>query len=394
MLRNAAKNYFLTAIGITLASLTLGATASDAPKTSGKKKNQQQAVELMWPEPPDTPRIKVADILASEADLGRKMTFRESFNKFLTGERPHLERIYQPRDVVVSDDGNRVYASDFGTQAVFVFDREKKKVTTLPAARPFGLALDGQENLYIAEQEPKQIRVLDRGGNTLRTIKHNSLVRPADIALDLVRGRLYVADPSRKASMDHSVKVFDLMGNFIRKIGTAKGICDGCLYFPTYLAVDKNGNVYVTSTLKSQVDVFDPQGKFLKAIGGRGTNFGSFDKPKGVALDSYGNIYVVDSGWSNVQIFNQKGEVLLFFGGRGTYPGLLANPTGMTIGKDNKIYVADYLNYRVAVYQLVNTKAEDSFLAPPAVNDKNDKEDKAIKAVKQPVKEVTDQTRK
>jgi DNA-binding beta-propeller fold protein YncE len=119
------------------------------------------------------------------------------------------------------------------------------------------------------------------------------------------------------------------------------------------VATDSTGNVYVSNTLNGRIEVFDAEGTYLRHIGERGNGYGMFDKPKGVAIDSFDNVYVVDSGWSNVQIFNQKGEVLLFFGGRGEYPGLLANPTGIAIDKRNRIYVADFLNYRVASYQLV-----------------------------------------
>ncbi len=114
------------------------------------------------------------------------------------------------------------------------------------------------------------------------------------------------------------------------------------------------------------MQVFDPDGNYLKKFGERGNAWGMFDKPKGVALDSFGNVYVVDSGWSNVQIFNQKGQVLMFFGGRGPLPGMLKNPTAVAIDADDRIYVADFINHRVNVYQLVNTTAEDSFLNPLA----------------------------
>ena len=120
------------------------------------------------------------------------------------------------------------------------------------------------------------------------------------------------------------------------------------------------------NTLNARIDVFDSEGKYLKRIGERGNSYGMFDKPKGVALDTFDNVYVVDSGWSNVQIFNQNGEVLLFFAGRGSNPGLLANPTGIAIDKQNRIYVADFLNYRVAVYQLVNVTADGSRIIEPA----------------------------
>lgn len=389
MLTGSIKKYCLTGgIVAMAASMALVSVASSAPKKSKKSKDQMQVIELAWPEPPLTPRIKVVNILGSEADLGRKMTFRESLMKFLTGEKPTIARIYQPRDVVVSDDGKRVYASDFGESAVFIFDFETRKVSTIPAARPFGLALDEKENLYVSEEEAKRIVVFDRSGNKVRTITHEKLIRPTDVTIDRVRKRLYVADASKKASPDHTVKIFDLEGKFLGTIGKGKGDCKGCLFFPTYVAVDNQGNVYVTSTLNARVDEFDPQGNYLKTIGGRGTNFGLFDKPKGVAIDSFGNIHVVDSGWSNVQIFNQKGEVLLFYGGRGAYPGLMKNPTGIAIDKDNKIYVADYLNYRVTVYQLVNTKAEDSYISPPAADNQ---EEKAIKDQKQQAAKETNQ---
>jgi DNA-binding beta-propeller fold protein YncE len=334
---------------------------------------QAEFVDLVWPEAPETPRIKVVDILASEADLGRKISARESWMKFLTGATPEIAHIYQPRDVAVSDDGNRVYASDFGQSVIFIFDLGMKKVRTIPSESPFGLALDAQENLYVVEQANKRVVVFDRQGNKVRTITHERIIRPTDIAIDRERKLFYLADPAKKGADDHSVKVFSLEGKFLRTLGQGKGDCQGCLFFPTYVTTDQKGNVYVTSTLNSRVEVFDPTGRYVKTIGERGTSFGMFDKPKGVAVDSFGNIYVADSGWSNIQIFNQKGEVLLFFGGRGDYPGLLKNPTGIAIDKNNRIYVADYLNYRITVYQLINTKAEDSYISLPPVKESDAK---------------------
>jgi len=331
-----------------------------------KDKQAPEYLELMWPEPPQEPRIKFVDVLSSELDVGRKITFRESFMKTLTGKKVDIAKMYQPRDVAVSDDGKRVYTSDFGQSVVHVFDHEARIMQSWRAERAFGLALDADENIYVVEQEARQIKVFNRGGEVLRTIKHASIIRPTDIAIDRIRQRIYLADPATKASEEHLVRVFDMEGNLLLKIGKAKGTCEGCLYFPTYVAVGKNGDVYVTSTMNARVDVFDMEGNYLRRIGDRGNGYGLFDKPKGVALDAFDNIYVVDSGWSNVQIFNQKGEVLLFFGGRGSYPGLLKNPTGITITKNNKIFVADFLNYRVVQYELVNTKAADSFLVIPA----------------------------
>lgn len=383
--RNAGNTALVVLLIATLGGFGFLDIASAKGK-KGKKKTEAaepDLLQLVWPEPPLEPRIKFLQSYADEKHLGRKPTRRELFMEFFAGTVPPRSHVYQPMDIAVSDDGKRFYVADFGRTVVFLFDFETQRVTSIgetrPFSRPFGLALDEHENLYVVEQGSRRIVVLDREHKPIRIIKHPSLVRPADIELDRERGLLYVADPATKASEDHSVKVFDLEGNLLRTVGE-KGMCDGCLFFPTYLALDAKGNLYVTSTLKSRVDVFDPAGKYLKYFGERGTAYGMFDKPKGVAVDSFGNVYVVDSGWSNVQIFNQKGQVLLFFGGRGSHPGLLKNPTGITIDAQNRIFVADYLNYRVSTYELVNTAAEDSYIqsgqetssAPPAPPARND----------------------
>ncbi len=352
-----------TAGGITIGGLLVILSGCATPPPN-------EPVRLVWPPPPLTARIEFVRSIVSDQDLSQDTTFSQSLLNFLGGEKPAPNRIVEPMGLAVSDDGQRVYVSDFAHLAVFIFDFPQKKFTKIGSeeklARPVGIALDAQEQLYVVEQEKKGISVFDRQGKKIQFITHSSVERPTGIALDRARGKIYLADSSHTKSEQHNVKVFNVKGDLIGTIGKGKGGEAGEFLFPTYLAVDTQGNLYVTDTLNSRVQVFDPDGKFLKAVGSRGSAWGMFDKPKGVALDSFGNLYVADSGWSNVQIFNPKGEVLLFFGGRGPLPGMLKNPTDITIDKQNRIYVADYLNHRVEVYQLLNTTAADSFLNPPA----------------------------
>ena len=338
---------------VAAASMVVGCAAKAAPNL---------LPTLSWPEPPLPPRISFVQLLADQDSFGPTgRGFKDSFADFITGKQPPKNHLYQPMDIAVSDDGQRVFIADFGQGAVFQVDYITKTLAPVSQSfeRPFGLGLDNEENLYVSEQDARRVTVLDRTFQRVRVISHASFVRPSGIAVDRSRGLLYVADPSTQDSPDHSVKVFDLMGNFQRTVGNGRGDCEGCLMFPTFVAVDSKGNVYVSNTLNARIEVFDPEGKYLKRIGERGNSYGMFDKPKGVAIDTFDNVYVVDSGWSNVQIFNQAGEVLLFFGGRGVYPGMLTNPTGIGIDQRNRIYVADFLSYRVAVYQLVNGEAGD-----------------------------------
>jgi DNA-binding beta-propeller fold protein YncE len=323
---------------------------------------------LVWPAPPLTTRIEFVRSIVSDQDLDQDTTFSQQLANFLGGERPTSNRIAEPMGLAVSDDGNRVYVSDYVQHAVFVFDFAQKTFLKLgkeaPLAQPVGLALDADENLYVVEQAKKGIRVISRKGETIRFITDPSVERPSGVAIDRERGKIYLADTAHTKSETHNVKIFNLEGKLIGTVGRGKGSGPGEFMFPTYVTVDAQGNLYVTDTLNSRVQLFDAGGNYVKNFGERGNSWGMFDKPKGVATDSFGNVYIVDSGWSNVQIFNPKGQVLLFFGGRGPIPGMLKNPTAITIDRKNRVYVADYLNHRVEVYQLVNTSAADSFLNP------------------------------
>lgn len=347
-------------------ALALAATVAIALLAGCATTTAPEFPHLVWPAAPQEPRIRFERSLFNDLDLGRDATFNEKIVEFLAGKKPPENRIAEPMGLAVSDDGERLYVADYAQAAVFVFDFKKKMFSKIgrdePLASPVGVAVDADENVYVVEQEKRGIGVFDRRGKSARFITDPSVERPTGIAIDRRLERIYLADTAHTKSKEHTVKIFDLKdGRLVGHLGNGKGSGDGEFMFPTYVAIDSASNVYVTDTLNSRVQMFDSAGKFVRRFGERGNSWGMFDKPKGVATDTFGNVYVVDSGWSNVQIFNPKGEILLFFGGRGPIPGMLQNPAPIAIDANNRIYVGDYLNHRVEVYQLMNTRASDSF---------------------------------
>jgi len=350
----------LTAVAVAVATLLVAGCASAPPPVEEPK--------LVWPAPPEPPRIQFVRSITSQDDLKADTTFTAAMATFLAGEQIPDGRIANPAGLAISPDGQRLYVADPLQHKVFTFDFAKKELRKIDVGYPTGVALDDQENIYVVDGVKKGVTVFDRSGKELLEINDKTMERPNGIAVDSQHDRVYVVDTGNSESAEQNVKIFNRAGKRVGAIGGAPGGDFGQFSYPTYVALDPAGNVYVGDTLNSRVQKFDHEGKFITSIGKAGSNWGEFDKPKGVAIDSFGNVYVVDTGWSNVQIFNPKGQILLFFGGRGPIPGMLKNPLSIAIDKNNQIYVGDYLNHRICVYRLVNTKAEDSFITPIAPN--------------------------
>jgi DNA-binding beta-propeller fold protein YncE len=123
-------------------------------------------------------------------------------------------------------------------------------------------------------------------------------------------------------------------GEELRRFGSV-GSEEGQLYMPTNLALDQEGNVYVTDTGNARILVFDNQGQYVRQISARGLAVGLLARPKGLAVDREGRVFVVDSAFENVQIFGPDGKLLLFFGLPGDGRGNINLPTQVVIDYDN-----------------------------------------------------------
>ncbi len=314
---------------------------------------------IAWPAPPATERIRFVRTLSGGADLEKGLD--RFWRKLAKLQAP--TRLYHPLGVAVTPEGDLVAVSDQGLNQLFIFDLAANRMHTITREvlgdAPGGVAVH-QGQIWVTVPQRKIALSFGRDGRPLRAIELADCERPVGLAIDGARGLLYVSDTSSPQGDGHTVHVHALeSGKHERQLGK-KGNGEGELFFPTFLALAPGGGVLVADTMNARVMEFGPDGAFVRQFGERGDRFGQFDKPKGVALDSFGNVYVVDSFFGAVQIFNRDAKLLLFFGGPGDSPGFLANPAGIAIDAKNRIYVANGLNYRVDVYELVNTSSADS----------------------------------
>lgn len=332
------------------AALLLAACAGTKPKK-----------DVVWPDPPEKPRIKFVTSFASNDTLDESGWAK--FKRGVLGGGDPLS-MRQPMGLALSDDGQRLYVADFGAQTVFLVDLKERKLSHFTQnqgfAMPFNVVLDAEENVYVSDSGAKSVTAYTRKGEKLWSVQ-KELERPTGLAMDRARKVLYVVDSGTQPSQNHRVFAYDLRGLRIREIGGGKGPDDAQFHFPVYAAVDRDGKLYVGDTMNFRIQVFDRDGNFLLKYGEHGDSPGSFSRIKGIAFDSFGNIYVADGQHSVVQIFNRDFDPLLFFGGFAPVLEYFDIPSCVAIDpRINRIYVCNEHNARVNVYDLLNTTAEDS----------------------------------
>jgi DNA-binding beta-propeller fold protein YncE len=172
-----------------------------------------------------------------------------------------------------------------------------------------------------------------------------SMVRPYSIATDS-KGRMIVTDPGA-----HGVHIFDFVKEkykFLSRKDTDKNP----LVSPQCVTVDAQDNIYVTDSEAGKIFVFDPNGKFQRAIGALKYGEGYFKRPTGIAVDSAAQrIYVSDTLRNQIFLMDMQGSVLKRIGKPGTGDGEFNFPTELRLDGNN-LAVVDAMNFRVQVLDI------------------------------------------
>lgn len=336
------KNFSLCSITLLSIFMFILATGCASPP-----KEEWDPFKLVWPLPPEKPRIKYKDTLRTEEDVKPKKGIAES----IFGVEKQMA-LMKPYGVVVDEEG-RVYVSDVGK--IVVFDKKSQKMYTIGEGgpvkllRPLGLFYDKKDKLlYVADSVLDKVIVFDLNGKPLREMgQHGELKDPGGVAVDNVRNRVYVTN-----TKNHVISVFNTEGYFIENLG-ARGSDPGYFNFPTQIAIDSEGNIYVVDTGNFRVQVLTPEGKPLRQVGGVGVRIGQFARPKGVGISPQGYVFVTDAMFHGVTVFDKDGTLLLGWGSRGWEKGLFDLPAGIYIDDRNLIYVVSQWTAKVDIFELI-----------------------------------------
>ncbi len=310
---------------------------------------------LVWPLPPDEPKIKYIGAVGGTLDVDK--------GKGIAGKlvcSGSVDAVQKPYAVDIDENG-RMYVT--GKGRVLVFDPKSGEYGCLGDAAgagklisPAGITVSKDSRIFVTDIAAHRVFVYASDGRLVKTIGGpDEFDTPSGVVADEGNKKLYIID-----SKKHRVNVYALDDyKLIRAIGSRGLGEDGKFNFPTNGAVDSKGNLYVVDTGNFRVQVFDKNGRYVRSLGKIGDVPGSLARPKGIAVDSEDHVYVVDAAFQNVQIFNAEGQLLLFFGAGGWGPGYFTLPAGIAIDSDDKIYIVDQWPGNVQVFQYTGERYQE-----------------------------------
>jgi len=233
---------------------------------------------------------------------------------------------------------------------------------------PFGVAVDSSGNVFVGDLDNHRIRRITPAGvvSTLagtgirghadgigNTAQFND---PLGVAVDS-SGNVYVAD-----FRNHRIRRITPAGVVSIFAGSTEGFADGAgteaqFNYPTGVAVDSSGNVFVTDSVNHLIRKITTAGVVSTLAGstegfadGAG-NTAQFEDPYDLAVDSFGNVYVADQGNHLIRKITTAGVVSIFAGstegfadGTGTEAQFYF-PTGVAVDSSGNVYVADFSNH-------------------------------------------------
>jgi DNA-binding beta-propeller fold protein YncE len=285
---------------------------------------------MVFPPPPDEPRIQYLTSFGSEDDLHKA----SKFNAFIVGQEKVLRPITKPYGVAIK--GGKIYVCDTQAGCVAVADLVKGRIHylrpqgTSAMKMPVNVAVDKDDTVYVTDTLRGQIMVLGQDGGLIEAVGLKDEMKPCGLAI--AGDKLYVTDLKNSC-----VRVYDkATRKVLSTFATKDGDPQGRVFQPTNLAVDSKGNVYVSDTGGFVVKVYDASGHYVRTVGEHGVTPGQFSLPKGLAVDRDNRLYVLDAAAPVVQLFDAEGRLLMFFGQPNTSGDAgLYLPAAMTVDYEN-----------------------------------------------------------
>jgi DNA-binding beta-propeller fold protein YncE len=346
-------------------------TTDTRAAADGPRKFNFDPKKLVWPSPPNIARVRWMDYFA-----GAKIDYsapaasktKQSWMDRLAGTQSDQEKVnpktfpFQligPYGIAIDSKG-KVYVADQKVGAVFIFNTDTHDTELIRNGFEGhfewinGLAIDDDDRLFVSDGKLHHVLVFSPKHELEGQITEG-LRDPVGLAIDTANRILYVVDTQQDQVIVYDADTYKLL----RRIGTGGKnhtlTSPGDFGAPQGVALDAEGNVYVTDTLNDRVEIFDGDGTFISTFGKNGDGPGYFERPKGIAIDGDGHIWVADEVQDRLQVFNKDGQLLTYIGYKhGDLPGQFQALVGVAIDKNNRVFTTEQYPGRMQEFQYIS----------------------------------------
>lgn len=240
--------------------------------------------------------------------------YRFSFNTIVSDKGSALGL---PARVTIGPDGN-VWVTDRRLGSIFVFDPDDGSFVrefipnsdVVDTWRPIALAFNADGDLYVADlglNKLHRIVAFDRDGNEIArwgsTVQTTHITQapggfyyPNGIAFS-ANGDVFVTDMS-----NHRVQIFTATGEYKYLVATSGS--------PLGIVIDPDQRMYVVDPFAHLVDIYELDGARITGFGGPGLSLGRFRFPSDIALDEAGRMFVSDRENNQVQVWGWPSGII------------------------------------------------------------------------------------
>lgn len=214
---------------------------------------------------------------------------------------------------------------------------------------PCGMAINKAGQVIVAEERKNVVSILTPTGEKVRTLDSSdtsvgTMSYPHSVAVDS-EDNVLVAD-----TKNHRLVKFSPKGDVIGAFGCRGSASEQFKTVLNLCVSGVTGHVYVVDYDAHCVVILDSDLSFSSKFGCKGDGDGQFNHPFDVACDSNGFVYVTDSENDRVQVFTPEGDYLRQFGNKSrSYNRRLITPSYIAIDDNDRVFVVENGTYRVSV---------------------------------------------
>jgi sugar lactone lactonase YvrE len=333
--------------------------------------------KFVWPNPPAITRIRYMGYWSGEKFVEKKAqqkkaSWMDRVSGIATGSTPSdfkpRWQLLVPNGIAV-DSKNLVYIADSKVRAIFILNVDTGEYSMIKNGYDgrfkwlIGLAIDDSDRLFAADSGMRHVIVFDKNHKVEGAISEG-LVAPGSLAIDNENRLLYVTDAEQDLVLVYDV---DPPFKLIRKLGKPgtehTSTLPGEFAKPVGVAVDQEGNVFISDTWNNRIQEFDADGKFIRTFGEAGDGPGYFARPKGISIDGDGHIWVADAVQDRVQVFTPEGRLLIYLGDHGLLPGQFQSLANVMVDKNNRVLTTELYPGRLQVFRYYTNSEAKAELA-------------------------------